>query len=1020
MIIANSLKTIWRMKWKSSLMLLLIAAATAFTGLGISLFSACEALIARTESDFSTIAVFEYMGRDYPQNDVLDGEANSIHDSFSLGDGNSYVVSDNSPRLALGCISGYSRTYDTMERRYDAVIRIFVYSYDEFFNCFAARVPEQLYGSTDYTRKLTYLDTDSVDFVPELGHYYLVAGTFYSNATSYKYFRINDITKGALGESFVPWLDVTDAPTESNPAGSEPFYRAAELTEAINGIVTVRGTNDLNAIEEFHEGTLFLTSGDGFSESDYRDSAPVCIISEFAAKKLSLEVGDTLGLRIVPAGKTELYSELTELNSYPVTDFTVVGITNTVSDLESNIYIPDRSGVSGFFGYTVASVKLKNGTADEFLSAVGELPQRMNVSVYDYGYETVRDSLDLIRGRAVFLTLASVICTLAVLVLFGFIFVGKQKDTAVAMYSLGAGKGRIFAFLLIGACLILLLAVMIGTVGGYYLSGIAAEISENTVAEGESLNRLYSNSSLGLILPFEFDFSVPLGTLIPPAAAIFVFGAAMCVFFAAKTLEKPKRPKKKKEKVGVRPRSPHRSAGALSGVPAFVLASMKRGGFRTFAVPFVSAVMTVFLLLLSATASAYSAKLESLRSDSTIDGYMTSARNKAPYSIVAYADDLNRFCGTGQIESMSLSKRELYFYSGIRTKADGSEPDEPIYPVIPENAFARESYMNAFYRESPDIVYTNDLFCTEEFWFSSAIKTDFLEGYDINLFSGSESDVCMVSTAMAEEKGISLGDSVLFLETDEFNPVLLTVVGMFERQCGQNNIYVPLIKRFDTSVFTDEKEREIQEQLDEKYAEWLAQIGGSPKWYTSAYTEARTVDELLHKSTFDCVRFVLGSASRINPLKEQLAEAGFSMVRSPKTIRLYVVINDRDYFESEKKLNRQIEYLALLYPLMTFLASAVGFIVSYLIISGRRCELAVMRGLGARGSRVFFAFFSEQVILCIAGCLIGAAVFLPLTHGGLGALRPALWFLAAYIAGTALAVLILNRRKLLGLLSADD
>ena len=97
----------------------------------------------------------------------------------------------------------------------------------------------------------------------------------------------------------------------------------------------------------------------------------------------------------------------------------------------------------------------------------------------------------------------------------------------------------------------------------------------------------------------------------------------------------------------------------------------------------------------------------------------------------------------------------------------------------------------------------------------------------------------------------------------------------------------------------------------------------------------------------------------------------------------------------------------------------LGFIISWLMVSSRRMELAIMRGLGASPLRAFASFFLEQAALCLLGCIIGVLAMTVLYPGGVLWLAGA-GFLACYLAGCALSVLTAGRTNLMMLLSERE
>ena len=135
--------------------------------------------------------------------------------------------------------------------------------------------------------------------------------------------------------------------------------------------------------------------------------------------------------------------------------------------------------------------------------------------------------------------------------------------------------------------------------------------------------------------------------------------------------------------------------------------------------------------------------------------------------------------------------------------------------------------------------------------------------------------------------------------------------------------------------------------------------------------------------------------------------------------RIVVVLNDYAFTQTVEALGRYITLSQILFPVLFLLMGVVGFVVSWLMVNGRRMEFAIMRGLGASQTRVFGSFFLEQMGLCLMGCILSGVV-LTLWSG-----QPLVWlasigFALFYLAGCALAVRTVGKTKIFALLTHAD
>ena len=135
--------------------------------------------------------------------------------------------------------------------------------------------------------------------------------------------------------------------------------------------------------------------------------------------------------------------------------------------------------------------------------------------------------------------------------------------------------------------------------------------------------------------------------------------------------------------------------------------------------------------------------------------------------------------------------------------------------------------------------------------------------------------------------------------------------------------------------------------------------------------------------------------------------------------RVTVVLNDHIFNQTVQALNRYITLGQILFPVLFILMGVLGFVVSWLMVNGRRMEFAIMRGLGASRGRVFCSFFLEQGALALLGCILGGLV-LTIAGAGWAGWLAATGFLVCYLIGCALAVLAVGRTQLMSLLSERE
>jgi RsiW-degrading membrane proteinase PrsW (M82 family) len=75
------------------------------------------------------------------------------------------------------------------------------------------------------------------------------------------------------------------------------------------------------------------------------------------------------------------------------------------------------------------------------------------------------------------------------------------------------------------------------------------------------------------------------------------------------------------------------------------------------------------------------------------------------------------------------------------------------------------------------------------------------------------------------------------------------------------------------------------------------------------------------------------------------------------------MIEDEIYLNTTQSMERQIQYVSVLYGALYLLAGVIGFALAWLLLLSRRREIAVMRALGTQSGRILGNFLLEQLLL---------------------------------------------------------
>ncbi len=351
---------------------------------------------------------------------------------------------------------------------------------------------------------------------------------------------------------------------------------------------------------------------------------------------------------------------------------------------------------------------------------------------------------------------------------------------------------------------------------------------------------------------------------------------------------------------------------------------------------------------------------------------------------------------------------------------------------MPYFTAAQTDQRNTWISDQPRLIALNDLSAAPDFYYGSSPEIQWLDGWDEGFLAESgqtsvldsiyyyyndppvmqwQTYPCLVSQSFLESHGLSLGDCfdistrLSNISDDEKAIVSLTfsIVGAYAGSEHAEEIYVPLYFWCDPEWITGKSAP-------------LAQ-GERP---TADFVSHAERDAYFYSiSTFTTCRFTLNSARYLDSFKSYLAQNQISQAGVQNQNRTTVIIRDEAFMETAGSLERYMAFGQILLPPLCAAVGLLGFIISWLMVNGRKLELAMMRGLGAPRSRVFFSFFLEQGILAAAGA-IAAGLILTLTgRTGFGWLGAAV-FLAFYLSGCALAVTAVCRTRLLRSLSEPE
>lgn len=1122
MILRNGIRSNLRAKGRSALFAALIFALTVTLTLGLGMWAYCARMLAQCDETYTSIALLEYMGVDYPDADAADAFARSA--AGALDDGAIAAVEgverwERTDRTLVK-LEGYSRAqaaqagaekgvivvdfilsspvYDTrlapvpeealpdtyvtydintgvntiyhgddapvdlsnyyydaaqgvyleivsdgsiqqiqvpeealaepyicrdwgsgalMEIRYDGPVdlddpELPVYQRDNGV-CFTeeqavagyrATIRQTLYARDAQEGTFAYIELGDSGLVPESGKHYLIHAAAFDSDKSNQAFSIVDFYEGCETPPYLAVADGDGALTDSL------FTEYAGLYWLRDNFARLTASADPATLEEFQQGYLYLDEG-RFPEPG---EAGACVLSGATAAWMGAKLGDTVNLSLLDSDPEDRF-RLADSGS--ARTLTVVGITNANRAYEGCLWVSDAEG--GFdgalYGYQLGRAVLDNAGARSAVEALEALmPGQVRVTLFDQGYAAAAQPLETMRATALTITLASAAGALAVLVLFAYLFVGRQRETVDILLSLGTPKRKVTLWLLSGAAVI---AGASALLGGLLGGGLLGRVLRAALSSAQSLyeaDQRYSESLVGLQRSLAYDAAPPRWPALAAALGVFLAGLLLCALFLRQARRR-NAPTRGKRKARI-PRGGTATGGR--GALRFALRNARRGGLRSCVVPAAALVLALFIGLLASAAQGWERQLDQLYENSKIEGQVVSLNGRTYSGLAVAAPTARQIWNSGRLSALDVSIGWHYWLA-------------EEMPAFSDGGFGAES-RSAWIGQQPSIYALSSLSAAPEFYYTQP-QVEWLEGWDESVLasgdygafyeilsfglgeSGGEAEVYPVvaSRSFLEAHELELGDEFVVClryalpigggnDTWDMG-VSLKAVGSFVQQGPKANLYVPLAFYFPP--------------------QWLT---GAEDVLTNAerhaYFENRDdfLDNVKSLTSFGTCRFTLSSAYALEALRDDLAEQGFSQVGSTGHNRTAILLRDAAFTETVGSLGRYITFGSILFPILLAVVGVLGFIISWLMINGRRMEFAILRGLGASRGKVFLTFFLEQALLCLGGCGAACLILAFVPSAGPGRWLAVGGFCLCYLAGCALSVLAVGRTNLMSLLSERE
>lgn len=1011
----NSLKNVYRSGGKSALFMVLILLLTVLSSLSLSVFVSIQQYLGECDDFYTTIGVLEYMAPDYPDEEVYNPDMQEAIRSFddTLITDYKEVLSFQRSNRSLGYIDGFER-FDAEAAHEDMIVAkarvMFEVFEDGSVIVDTAKVTEELYSNSDTVNKpLIIYELESWLSNYDTG-VHEISLIFHGKALlkgrrGYLTYGIMPkdeelIITGTHSEGLL--IEDISGREDDYTLDSDNIYGKLARTYLITrNAVTVYASSDLALLAPFNQQQANLVEGRLFSEGEYATGDKVCIVTEVIADKLGVSIGDYIPLSLsVLAGSTPSQSYWADEGFDQTGQYEVVGIIRVPRETNYAMYIPVDEQVNYLenqLGYVVGTIEISNSGADTFYNDIIEkLPERFHLTIYDQGYAQAAKPLFNINRIALIMSVSSILATLVIILLYGYLFVYRQREVSDIMMKLGTGTRAIYQYYLTGSLFIATLAVTIGVFLSTRLVTFVEQMMYDALNNYVSTDLRFSNGNLSIINALEFSPEIGLSFFVIVGACIVLLTLISCYIFTKNTF------KHKTRGIGINlVRKVKHSSTMKGGFTKYAWLSISRGWLRTAVVGVVVVGMLLFLGQLANTTESYHDNIDSLKHDTVINARFTDIKGRMSNRLGLEAFHMLDLILEGYVTDFHASRSIPTILLGI-SEADGITYDVP--PITPPTGgFAKERFYDDIMMGSR-IVFTNSIQDSPEFYYSNQVQITYLDGYDDSIFSQREQDedarVCVLPISYMEENGIQLGDTVRFythwfdfvdfyLNRDLIEAgVDYKVIGHFEKETVLDHFYSPLCNYIEPVAFEDDSEENRQRMF------YFA---------------------------LDSAGFSLSDTAKLDEFRDFLDSYGFSEVTKLRTFRTFIVLDDKSYVSTLDMMYQQLDYIGILYPILYVVVGIVGGLVAFLIILSRRRELSTMRGLGASKTTTMLTFFTEQVALN----LIGTAVALGISLVIFGHINLLQWqltgaFSVMYLAGTWISLYRMNHKKTLKLLKVED
>ena len=1002
-VIRGGIKSTLRARKRSVLFMFLIMLLAFLLTAGMGFYLTSDQLVKQSNDTFVSSIRLEYLGEDYPNRTVYDSYVRKAFDEIDTDHWKDVkgIRSWNPTNSYMCYTDGYQRFFG--EKPY-VKSGVFVLSnlmprysasrYDEGYDrisCMAI-VDKDLTMSTGVENVIVKVEIPSgyPGMQVSSGKKYLVHADLVVNnsiSAAMETLRIKDFVI-ETDEVPVHLLSGNDDPylTEG------PFAEQARMYYGGNNYIEVRSAASIEALDEFQQAEVVLEQG----RIPRQGEAGVCVISGALARRLEVQLGDSISLNVMRTSEEDYYKTyLTD----QVKTLEIVGITEFNTSYEGNIWVSDAESNpdAKVFGYELGIIHIDN---DEGPSAVEKLeslvPDQISVTLWDQGYKGAIEPIKTMRTVASAVVIAVFAGLVSTIILFAFLMITRQKETYDVLKDLGIGFAGVLGWFLSGTLMIAVPAAAAGAAGGVYLlKGVLALVFERIMGIEQTYYK-FSETLMGLKreLPVPQFYDFQAGAI--SAAAVVVLVLIACTVAAIGMQRETE------VKQGLGKLRPAKKEASMFGFGAlrYAILSIRRNSFRSIVTPAVTCVLACIIGFFSFIQNNTDAQIQELYNHTAVEGRIVSMDGSTVSGLTVPPSAVRDLLKTGVADHISVSIMPGWHYW-----VQGELPD------FGSGAFAGE-LLEQWIQSQPELVAVNRMKAAKEFYFSDP-TVEWLDGYDASMLECETiedlEDPDLVRSGSNRTWPVVAGKEFMAERSYSMGDIIPIEYEIFTRRVAGKNYYTHYsVKGKIVGSFAQSSDR--------SYIYLPVCFALSPSWIFSAEEpEGAPVSW-----TYNTCRFDIDPAAEVDNFREALWAMNYSEPQHMRQNRTTVLLKDRSFTETLSSLKRFSLITNLLLPILMGVICLIGFLVSWLLIHGRKTEFAMMRGFGVRYGRTNMSFLLEQIILCVIGV---AAAVLILWLAKAGSLRTWLYlagFTLMYLDGAAIAVNLVAKGSLMRLLQGNE